>query len=276
MKRTLSFVMACASVMALSPSVQAKPDKDKGDGGGGQAVQARGGGGGSLSVSNRPQLRSGGGGNIARVQPNRPALQTQRYYSPQVTRSQIQRTSPSVALTGRPRTDAGTSTYNQRLQQLRTQQQLAQRRENLDGRRDRWQDRHGDWSDRHDRDRDWHVPFEVHRSWDHNHIHVWNNHRYRWYNNAWVIIDPGFGYGYDYGDYYYDYAPDVLYSPSDIGGGSLAARVQLELAREGYDPGPADGVIGPQTRDAIIDFQRDNGLPVTGRIDTPLLRELGL
>jgi hypothetical protein len=212
---------------------------------------------------------------MARVQPNRPSVQTQRFSAPRV-----QRSSPSVALTGRQADTSRTGlTYNQRLQQLRAQQQLAQRRENwrenMDDRRDRWEDRRDDWKDRHNdwKDRhDWHVPSDVHRHWDHDRVYVWNDHRYRWYNNAWVIIDPGFGYGYDYG--YYG-SPGVYYD-SGYSGGSLAAQVQYELAREGYDPGPADGVIGPQTRDAIADYQRDHNLPVTGRIDTGLVRELGL
>ena len=32
----------------------------------------------------------------------------------------------------------------------------------------------------------------------------------------------------------------------------------------GYKPGPADGILGHQTRNAIEAFQRDRGLPVTG------------
>jgi len=178
-------------------------------------------------------------------------------------------------LTGRYRTDTNrNNTYNQRLQQFRNQQAFAQRREN-------WEDRKDHWQDRHDNDHRWDVPYDVHYNWDHDRIHVWNNHRYRWYNDAWVLISPSFGYGYDY-PYGYDYgyngyydSPGVVYSQR-YSGGSVSAQVQDELAREGYDPGPVDGVIGAQTRDAIIDYQKDHDLPVTGRIDTPLLRELGL
>lgn len=44
------------------------------------------------------------------------------------------------------------------------------------------------------------------------------------------------------------------------------ADAQRRLAALGYDPGPADGVAGARTRAAIEAFERDNGLPVTGRL----------
>lgn len=40
--------------------------------------------------------------------------------------------------------------------------------------------------------------------------------------------------------------------------------IQTSLATLGYKPGPADGILGHQTRNAIEAFQRDRGLPVTG------------
>lgn len=41
-------------------------------------------------------------------------------------------------------------------------------------------------------------------------------------------------------------------------------RVQRDLQRLGYDPGPADGVMGQKTSQAIKQFERDTNLPVTG------------
>ena len=52
------------------------------------------------------------------------------------------------------------------------------------------------------------------------------------------------------------------------------AMVQDALARSAYGPLTADGVFGPQTRDAIIRFQRDHGLPLTGAISDALVVEL--
>jgi len=46
-----------------------------------------------------------------------------------------------------------------------------------------------------------------------------------------------------------------LYSPKDL---------QKALMNAGYYGGPLDGSIGPKTKQAIMDFQRDNGLKVDG------------
>ena len=46
---------------------------------------------------------------------------------------------------------------------------------------------------------------------------------------------------------------------------------QEELAKLGYAPGPADGIMGGRTRAAIRAYQRDAGLPVTGRASSELL-----
>ncbi len=52
--------------------------------------------------------------------------------------------------------------------------------------------------------------------------------------------------------------------------GQDISRVQLALATLGYDPGPPDGFVGPQTRTAIRAFQQDYGLPVTGQVSDDL------
>lgn len=51
--------------------------------------------------------------------------------------------------------------------------------------------------------------------------------------------------------------------------------IQRGLAELGYRPGPADGIAGEQTRQAIRQFQRDRGLPETGVLDRRALEELG-
>jgi hypothetical protein len=279
MRRILSLAVAFASAVALTSPVEAKSDKNNGGGGKGNG---KGGGGGAHVTQSAPRQQVRGGGNFARVNPGRPT-QVHRYNA-----VQGQRKAPSVALTGRSRPESAAAqqhvatrgeNWNERrkriVDRLQAQQRYENRQERWEDRQDYWKDRREHWEDHHDHDYDWndhhyYVPFSVHRYWDHNRIHYWNDNPYRWYNNAWVIVGPGYDYGYDY-------APGVeYYSQGYSGGGSVVARVQDRLAREGYDPGPIDGALGGRTRDAIIDFQKDHDLPVTGRVDTPLLRELGL
>jgi hypothetical protein len=78
---------------------------------------------------------------------------------------------------------------------------------------------------------------------------------------------PGSYYGYDayYGDPYNRTGDARSYS---------AKVIQTELARRGYYRGPIDGVLGPESRNAIRSFQARNGLPVTGRVDGDLYRAL--
>jgi peptidoglycan hydrolase-like protein with peptidoglycan-binding domain len=54
----------------------------------------------------------------------------------------------------------------------------------------------------------------------------------------------------------------------------LLKRIQTALIERGYDPGPADGGMGPKTRSAIQTYQSDAGLPITGEASTSLLARL--
>ena len=51
---------------------------------------------------------------------------------------------------------------------------------------------------------------------------------------------------------------------------------QKRLIKLGYDPGSADGIIGPKTEIALREFQRDHGLNQSGRLDPPTIKHLGL
>ena len=55
---------------------------------------------------------------------------------------------------------------------------------------------------------------------------------------------------------------------------SPLTAVQEKLNLLGYEAGPNDGLMGPKTRGAIRAFQKDAGLPVTGKIDSELLARL--
>jgi peptidoglycan hydrolase-like protein with peptidoglycan-binding domain len=76
-------------------------------------------------------------------------------------------------------------------------------------------------------------------------------------------------YGYNYG--YYDY-PDA--DTVTTNSGSTVATVQRALENLGYYHGSIDGVAGPETVKAIRWFQSADKLPVTGQIDSQVLKAL--
>jgi hypothetical protein len=128
-----------------------------------------------------------------------------------------------------------------------------------------------------------------HRDWDRGHDHFWRGHRSRFVNGEWIIFDTGFypwsPYGYP-NDYYAEsysgsdpnYYDDEAYtSSSDQSTDStIATAAQEQLARRGYYHGEIDGILGPETRRAIMRYQSDHGLRVTGRLNMDMLHALGL
>lgn len=57
---------------------------------------------------------------------------------------------------------------------------------------------------------------------------------------------------------------------------NLVKAVQKRLDVWGYRPGPIDGIFGPETRAALMAFQKDNELRVDGLIGIETLRKLDL
>ena len=124
-----------------------------------------------------------------------------------------------------------------------------------------------------------------HKRWSHwNRAHRdrtwWTSHynRFAHFGGGYYYWDAGYwfpAYGYDpyFSTYTYD-AP--IYGYNDLEPAQVIANVQAELQRNGYYQGELDGQFGPQTRRALLDFQRDNGLTVTGEIDEDTLSALGL
>jgi hypothetical protein len=55
----------------------------------------------------------------------------------------------------------------------------------------------------------------------------------------------------------------------------LVMQIQQGLQKAGYDPGPADGVLGGATMTAIDAYQRKNGLP-TGGLTIQTIEKLGI
>src|SRR5213082_4331052 len=136
-----------------------------------------------------------------------------------------------------------------------------------------------------------------HRDWDRRSDHGWHGHRCHFVNGFWFIYDTGF-YPYDYwypysyayygSAYYpYDYDPGVyegggdyygqgVYGSSDQSADSTVATVQEQLAQQGYYRGEIDGIFGAGTRRAVLRYQSDHGLRVTGNLNADTLQALGL
>ncbi|MCS6935006.1 MAG: peptidoglycan-binding protein [Chitinophagales bacterium] len=52
-------------------------------------------------------------------------------------------------------------------------------------------------------------------------------------------------------------------------------KIQEALKREGYDPGPIDNIMGAKTKEALLKFQQDKGLP-QGNLNLETLKALGV
>jgi len=104
------------------------------------------------------------------------------------------------------------------------------------------------------------------------------------YYGGWWGGDPGYLYddwAYGFPDYSSStpYYPQQSYSTVSYSArncGSLLTEVQQRFARTQYYRGPVDGHAGRRIRSAIGQYQSDRYLPVTGRIDRPLLQSFGL
>lgn len=103
-----------------------------------------------------------------------------------------------------------------------------------------------------------------------------------------MIREPA-GYGWDCGSLLYGTCPPNSPSPplaggimavpggaypASFGGGAQVRAAQQQLQRLGFNPGPADGVMGPRTASAIRLFQRSQRLPETGSLTPETLSRL--
>ena len=55
---------------------------------------------------------------------------------------------------------------------------------------------------------------------------------------------------------------------------TAVSSLQARLTDLGYDPGPADGQLGPKTRAAIRAYQKDTGLKADGQVTASLLERI--
>jgi hypothetical protein len=137
----------------------------------------------------------------------------------------------------------------------------------------------GNWPNRTSNNNNWEeARRRYHR--EHHQRDWWRSHftRFALFGSGYYFWDNGYwypAYGYDpaYNTYAYN---EPIYSYGDLEPAQVIANVQTELQRLGYFPYAVDGQMGPMTRAAIANYQRDSGLAITSAIDEPTLDSLGL
>ena len=146
------------------------------------------------------------------------------------------------------------------------------------GRNRNWRERHDNWHERHEGDpnfdgkhRRYHDRQHRNRDWwrsNYNRFVLFGGGYYYWNRGYWY---PAYGYDPYYSTYTYD-AP--LYSYNGLPPGQVISLVQSRLQQRGYYRSAVDGSFGPRTRQALLDFQADHGLSMTGEIDQDTLSAL--
>jgi len=131
------------------------------------------------------------------------------------------------------------------------------------------------------------------QNWQGQKYAVFRNYKPQWHDQNWWRGHYGNNIVFVFGSPYYwnagywfpawGYNPNAYYAwdgpiyaynrmPPD----QVIANVQATLQQQGYYHGEVDGLIGPLTRGAIADYQRDHGLYTTSTIDQPTLQSLGI
>jgi hypothetical protein len=96
---------------------------------------------------------------------------------------------------------------------------------------------------------------------------------------GWYYLNNGYwapAWGYNEAESYYPYDGPIYAGPSGRPADQVVADVQGVLKEQGYYKGEVDGLVGPQTREALTAYQEAAGLPATASIDEPTLESLGL
>jgi chemotaxis protein histidine kinase CheA len=131
------------------------------------------------------------------------------------------------------------------------------------------------------------------QNWQGQRYAVFRNYQPQWHDQNWwrghygnnIVFAFGAPYYWNAGYWFpaWGYNPNAYYAwdgpiyaynrmPPD----QVTANVQSALQAQGYYRGEVDGLIGPLTRGAIADYQRDHGLYTTSTIDQPTLQSLGI
>ena len=122
---------------------------------------------------------------------------------------------------------------------------------------------------------------------------MFRNYKSEWHDQGWWRGHYGNNLTFVFGAPYYwnagywfpawGYNPNAyyawdgpIYAYNRLPPDQVIANVQSALQQQGYYRGDVDGLIGPLTRGAIADYQRDHGLYTTSTIDQPTLQALGM
>src|SRR5213594_286506 len=129
------------------------------------------------------------------------------------------------------------------------------------------------------------------QNWQGQQYAVFRNYHSEWHDQSWWHSHYGNNIVWTFGAPYYfssgywfpawGYAPNAyyawdgpIYAYNRLPPDQVIANVQAALQQQGYYHGEVDGLIGPLTRGAIADYQRDHGLYTTSTIDEPTLQSL--
>ena len=128
--------------------------------------------------------------------------------------------------------------------------------------------------------------------WVDSNYEVFRNYRSEWHDRDWwrshysrIAFGVGGWYyrnasywlpawGYDPNAYYAYDGP--IYAQKGLPPDQVIADVQEALQKQAYYRGQVDGLLGPPTRAALGDYQRDHNLYITSAIDSPTLQSLGM
>jgi hypothetical protein len=130
------------------------------------------------------------------------------------------------------------------------------------------------------------------QNWKGQNYAVFRNYHSEWHDQGWwhshyprVTFVFGAPYYWNAGYWYpaWGYSPNAyyawdgpIYGYDNLPPDQVIANAQAALQQQGYYHGEVDGLLGPLTRAAIADYQRDHGLYTTSTIDEPTLQSLGM
>jgi hypothetical protein len=130
------------------------------------------------------------------------------------------------------------------------------------------------------------------QNWQGRQYSVFRNYKEEWHDKNWwhshhnrIVFVFGAPYYWNAGYWFpaWGYSPNAyyawngpIYAYNNLPPDQVIANVQANLQAQGYYHGEVDGLIGPLTRGAIADYQRNHGLYVTSTIDQPTLQSLGM